>query len=166
MIFFALMAAISLGAVLAGRLGVAALRDPRACLRLGMAVVLVVAGADHLRTPERYLVMMPAVIPFPAAIVFATGLAEIAGALGLLVPRTRRLTGIVLAIYFVCVFPANIQNAIDNLNVEGVTEAAWWNWLRLPFQPVAIWWALSGAGVVAWPFARRSAALAPRAWLF
>jgi uncharacterized membrane protein len=53
-----------------------------------------------------------------------------------------------LAIYFVCVFPANIKNAIDGLNVEGLPQAGWYYWGRLLFQPVAVWWSLRAAEVI------------------
>jgi uncharacterized membrane protein len=61
-----------------------------------------------------------------------------------------------LALYFVAVFPANIKNAIEGLSVEGLPEAAWYYWVRLPFQPLVIWWSLYAAAVIDWP--RRRAA--------
>ena len=65
-----------------------------------------------------------------------------------IVPATRRLAGIMLAIYFVCVFPANIKNAVEGLSVDGLPSAQWYYWLRLLFQPVAIWWALRASEVI------------------
>jgi uncharacterized membrane protein len=41
-----------------------------------------------------------------------------------------------LAIYFVCVFPANIKNAIEGLSVQGLPGANWYYWMRLLFQPL------------------------------
>jgi len=59
-----------------------------------------------------------------------------------------------LAVYFVAVFPANIHNALNGLAVEGLPQAGWYYWLRLPFQPLAIWWALFSAQLVRWPLKR------------
>ena len=148
MMFFAMMAGITLIAWLIGRAGIAPLRSLPACMRWGLALALIFFGTDHLLTPERYLPMMPGLIPYPHAVVLFTGLCEIAGAIGLLVPRTRRLAGIMLAIYFICVFPANIRNAIYGLTVDGLPVSGWYYWVRLLFQPLVIWWSLYAAQVI------------------
>jgi uncharacterized membrane protein len=103
---------------------------------------------DHLLTPDRYLPMIPSVLPYPAEIVLLTGLCELAGAIGLHVRWTRRLAGIMLAIYFVCVFPANIKNAVEAVAVEGLPTASWYYWIRLVLQPMALWWALRASEVI------------------
>jgi uncharacterized membrane protein len=154
MLFFALIALVTLFAALAGRLGMPGLEDWRACMRWGLALALVFTGLDHLLTPERYLPMMPAFVPYPGEIVAFTGICELAGAVGLLIPRLRRLAGVMLAIYFVAVFPANIKNAIEGLSVEGLPGATWYYWVRLLFQPLVIWWSLYAAAVIDWPFGR------------
>jgi uncharacterized membrane protein len=152
MFFFALIAAVTLLAALVGRFGVPGLDGWPARMRLGLAVALALAGADHLANPWRYLPMLPEIVPFPRATVLFTGLCEIAGGIGLLVPRTRRLAGIMLALYFVCVFPANIRNALTGgAGVEGLPAVAWYYWLRLGFQPLVVWRALRAAEAIAWP---------------
>jgi uncharacterized membrane protein len=151
MLFFALMATATLAAGAAGRLGVPGVADWPARMRLGMAVALVFTGIDHLQTPGRYLPMMPGFVPWPAEVVFLTGLCELAGALGLLVPRLRRAAGLLLALYFVCVFPANIKNALEGLSIAGLPTTQWYYWLRLAFQPLVVWWVLFAAGVMRWP---------------
>jgi uncharacterized membrane protein len=60
-----------------------------------------------------------------------------------------------LAIYFLCVFPANIKNAIEGLAVEGLPSAGWYYWVRLLFQPLVIWWALYASAIIDWPFRRK-----------
>ena len=120
-------------------------------MRLGMALALLFFGSDHWIHPGRDLPMMPAWIPLHLELVLFTGAAEIAGAIGLLSNRTRKLAGFMLAIYFVAVFPANIHNALHGLTVEGLPQAAWYYWVRLPFQPLAIWWALFSAQLIRWP---------------
>jgi uncharacterized membrane protein len=144
-LFFALLILLTLAAV-------PFLRDWPSRMRLAMAVALLLIGSDHWLTPGRYLAMMPPWIPLHLELVRFTGAAEIAGAIGLLLPRTRRLAGAMLAIYFVAVFPANLHNALNGLSVEGLPQAGWYYWARLPFQPLAIWWALFSAGLIRWPF--------------
>ena len=51
----------------------------------------------------------------PHAVVLVTGLCKIAGSVALLTRRLRRLAGILLAIYAVCVFPANIKHAVESI---------------------------------------------------
>lgn len=152
MLFFALLVLLTGAAALAP-----GLQTWPARMRVAMALALVLVGFDHWANPARYLAMMPPWVPLHLELVLFTGAAEIAGAIGLLWARTRRLTGFMLALYFVCVFPANIHNAWNGLAVEGLPQADWYYWFRLPFQPLAIWWALYAAELIRWPFARRGA---------
>ncbi|NQD91658.1 DoxX family membrane protein [Pseudomonas sp. CrR25] len=117
-------------------------------MRLAMVLALMLAGSDHLLNPQRYLPMMPEVLPYHLELVLFTGVCELAGAVGLLLPRWRRYAAMALALYFVCVFPANLKNALDGLNVEGLPAATWYYWLRLPFQPLIICWALYAGGLL------------------
>jgi uncharacterized membrane protein len=161
MLFFVFILTATLAARLIGYLGAPGMADWTSSMRWGMAAALVFFGMDHLLTPDRYLPMIPSVLPHPAEIVLLTGLCELAGAIGLLIPGTRRLAGIMLAIYFVCVFPANIKNAVEGVVVEGLPTASWYYWVRLLFQPIAIWWALRASEVVG-PLRTRSIARAGR----
>jgi hypothetical protein len=58
-----------------------------------------------------------------------------------LTTRLRRLAGIMLAIYAVCVFPANIKHAFEGIHVPPVPEGGWYHGPRLIVQPVLVWWA-------------------------
>lgn len=153
MLFFVLLAILTLGVALVHRRS-----DWPARMRIAMAIALVAVGTDHWVNPERYLPMMPPWIPLHFELVLFTGAAEIAGAFGLLLRRTRTLAGIALAAYFVAVFPANIHNALNAVAIDGLPQAAWYYWARLPFQPLAIWWALFSAGLLRWPLRERAAA--------
>ena len=142
MLFIALLILLTLLALLADRGGIPGLAGWPARMRLAMAVALLLVGSDHLLTPQRYLAMMPDLLPYHLELVLFTGLCELAGAIGLLLPRWRRWAALALALYFVCVFPANIKNALEGLDVEGLPAATWYYWLRLPMQPLIILWAL------------------------
>jgi uncharacterized membrane protein len=152
MFFFVLVGLAALVAALLGRLGVPSLANRYAAMRWGLAAGLTFTGADHLVTPERYLPMMPDFVPMHSEVILFTGLCELAGALGILIPSLRRLAGIMLAVYFASVFPANIKNALDGLSVAGLPDAGWYYWFRLLFQPLIIWWALYATEIVRWPF--------------
>jgi uncharacterized membrane protein len=149
MLFFALLLVLAL-------LAIPLSKTWPARMRLAMALALLFAGSDHWINPQRYLPMMPPWIPLHLELVLFTGAAEIAGGIGLLWARTSRLAGWMLAVYFVAVFPANIHNALNGLAVDGLPQASWYYWLRLPFQPLALWWALFSAQLIRWPFAERT----------
>lgn len=163
MLFFAVLGLATAFAALASRFGAPFLGTWPARMRTGMAIALLLFGADHLATPGRYLAMLPGAVPFPGFVVAFTGLCEIAGAFGLLAPRFRKPAGVMLALFFVCVFPANIRNALTGgAGVEGLSGApAWYFHLRLLFQPLAVWWALRAAEVIAWPAVPRRGGAAP-----
>jgi uncharacterized membrane protein len=125
----------------------------RSALRYLLAAVYFIAGVAHIRSPAGFVQITPDWVPAPQFIVLATGLCEIAGAVALaFVPRLRRAAGIGLAAYAVCVFPANINHAINGIAVGGVQMSWWYHGPRLLFQPVAVWWALWVGGVIDWPF--------------
>ena len=114
----------------------------RAALRWLLAVFFIAAGANHFRTPELYLGMMPAWLPWPVALNAISGAAEILGGIGLLVPRTRRLAGWGLIALLVAIFPANVHVAMLG-KMPGMDFSPLTLWLRLPFQAVfvaAVWW--------------------------
>lgn len=117
----------------------------RPTLRTLLAVFYGVAGVLHVVSPEPFLTIMPAWVPAPDAVVLFTGLAEIAGALGLLQPFSpalRRWSGWGLALYALCVWPANINHfAMDMARDTGGLGLAY-HIPRMIAQPVIIWLAL------------------------
>jgi uncharacterized membrane protein len=128
--------------------------NARVAARWVMAAFYFAAGILHIARPAVFLLITPAWVPFPLQVVLGTGACEIAGAIGLMTPGLRRAAGIGLALYAVCVFPANIKHAIDGLPPDQVQLTWWYHAPRLAFQPVLVWWALWVGEVVAWPFGR------------
>ncbi|MCF8709838.1 DoxX family protein [Rhizorhapis sp. SPR117] len=124
----------------------------RTILRWLLAVAYLFAGFAHLRSPGIFLTIMPQWVPFPAETIFITGLCEIAGAIALLTARLRYIAGVMLALYAVCVYPANIKHAIDGIAAGGTHPGWWYHAPRLAFQPVIVWWALFAGSVTRWPF--------------
>ena len=120
----------------------------RTIARWLLAGAYLFAGIKHVADPGFFLPIVPNWVPLPRDTVIVTGLCEVAGAIGLMVPRLRRLSGIMLAIYAVCVFPANIKHAIDHVAVHGHTLGWWYHGPRLLLQPLIVLWALFAGGVV------------------
>ena len=128
----------------------------RAFLRYLLALIYGIAGVAHIRAPAGFILITPGWVPAPDAVVLVTGVCEIVGAVALaFVPRYRRAAGIALAAYAVCVFPANINHALNDIAVGGVDMSWWYHGPRLLFQPVAVWWALWVVGATDWPFGAR-----------
>ena len=123
-------------------------------MRWLLAAFYLAAGLLHLARPEGFLPIVPDWVPAPFAVVIATGLAEIAGAVGLMIPRLRPAAGIGLALYAACVFPANIKHALEGIAVAGLPSTWWYHAPRLALQPVLVWWALQAGGIIRWPFKR------------
>ena len=94
----------------------------------------------HFVVPEIYIRIVPPHLPYPALIVLLSGIAEIAGGLGLLFPITRRAAAWGLVILLLAVFPANIYMAAAHLPFAGLFGKSWLQWLRLPLQFPLIYW--------------------------
>lgn len=110
-------------------------------LRWILTVFMVVAGINHFVSPATYVGMMPAALPAHEALVYASGIAEILGGLGLILPATRRLAAWGLIALLVAVFPANLNMALNELPLGTSTVPTWALWARLPLQIVMIAWA-------------------------
>ena len=122
----------------------------RAASRWVLIVLYLAAGIFHLATPGPFLAITPDWVPFARQVIQVTGICEIAGAFGLMTRWLRQPAGIGLALYAVCVFPANIKHAMSGVPV--VPLGWWYHAPRLALQPVLVWWALFAGCVVDWPF--------------
>ncbi|MFN0047438.1 MAG: DoxX family protein [Sphingorhabdus sp.] len=124
-------------------------------LRIILAIFYFAAGIAHLRSPAGFITITPDWVPFPEFVVLMTGIAEIAGAVGLFIPRFRKAAGVGLALYAVCVWPANFNHALNDIMIGGVDLGWSYHGPRLAFQPVLIWLALWVGEVIDWPFRKR-----------
>ena len=73
-----------------------------------LAGLFLVSGVLHFARPQAFEPIVPKSLPRRRGLVYASGVAEIACAAGLLVPRTRRTAGLTSAALLVAVFPANV----------------------------------------------------------
>ena len=110
-----------------------------------MGLLYITAGGNHFAMPRLYLSIMPAYIPHPLAMVWVSGVAEIAGGVGVLVPdglvfrHSRRTACWGLIALLIAVFPANLQMALHPELFSSIP--AWMLWARLPLQLPLILWA-------------------------
>lgn len=139
----------------------------RASAAHGLAVMLVMTASAHFVPPDvtfmpnhaDMLAMVPPFVPFPAVVVYLTGVLELAGAAGLVLPATRRAAGLGLALLFVLMLPANVYAALADVPFAGGTPEPLWQ--RVPEQILYIGVALWAAGIPARP-ADRTFDAAPR----
>lgn len=125
----------------------------RAVLRGVLALFFAAAGIAHLLVPDTLLLITPGWVPFPRAVIIATGVFEIVAAVALLArTRLRWWAGVTLALYALCVWPANFKHAIDGIDMPFIGHSWWYHGPRLLCQPLIIWCALFAAGVIDWPF--------------
>ncbi|MEO7297339.1 MAG: DoxX family protein [Verrucomicrobiota bacterium] len=107
-------------------------------LRILFAVLFVVAGIFHFTRTKFYAKMVPPYLPVPLVLVYVSGVFEIMGGIGLLIPRWRRIAGYGLIALLIAVFPANIQMLLQNLQKDGLSLFSWMLIARLPLQFVLI----------------------------
>jgi len=122
------------------------LRRLRRPLLYVMSVLYVVAGVMHFVAPELYVRIVPPFLPFPLALVYISGVAEVALGVGLVFERTRRYAAWGIIALLVAVFPANVYMATSGVVIEGAPEAIAdrsdaARWGRLPLQAVLVAWA-------------------------
>ncbi|MET4800029.1 putative membrane protein [Bradyrhizobium sp. LB11.1] len=125
----------------------------RAVMRYVLAAFFLAAGIAHLQVPDKLLAITPSWVPFAAQVILVTGACEIA----LVTKPLRWWAGVALALYALCVWPANIKHAIEGIDLPPIPNSWLYRGPRLALQPVIIWWALYCAGVIDWPWRRHKA---------
>jgi uncharacterized membrane protein len=113
-------------------------RPPRS--RLALAAFFVASGVNHFVARKFYEAIVPPSRKREAKrLVDISGVAEIAGGLGVLLPPTRRLSGLGLIALLAAVFPANLYMARAPERFPRVPR--WALYARLPLQPAMMVWA-------------------------
>ena len=114
----------------------------RKTLVFAASVFYVGAGAMHFLRSGPYLKIVPSYLPWHLAMVYISGVAEVAGGVGLLIPALRRAAAWGLVALLVAVFPANVNMAVHDIQVTQTPISAALLWARLPLQGLLIWWLL------------------------
>jgi len=108
-----------------------------------MVVFMVASGIGHFAITDTYAGMVPPGWPAPRLLVYVSGVAELAGGIGLVVPwpRLRRAAAWGIIALLVAVFPANINMAVNHITPPRLPMSTTALWVRLPFQALFIAWA-------------------------
>ena len=118
------------------------MKEPvRIAVRALLALAYGYAGWRHLVTPAPFLAITPPWVPRSELIVAAPAISA-----------TRKAAGWGLALYALCVWPANFHHALADIAIGGETLSWWYHGPRLAAQPLIIWWALWASGATDWPF--------------
>jgi uncharacterized membrane protein len=111
-------------------------------MRLGrvlMSALYLAAGAGHFIVTRAYMKSMPDYLPAHHELVLISGVAEIAGGIGILYPPTRRAAAWGIILLLIVVLPANLWMAQHPERFPSIP--LWILWLRIPLQLPLIWWA-------------------------
>jgi uncharacterized membrane protein len=136
----------------------------KSVVRVLLGIVMVTMGVLHFARADDFAHVIPPMFPAPYWLVWISGVFEILGGIGILIPagvlargeptqsgrarfadhsrrvlRTRSLAGWGLVLLYVAVFPANVYMAIEPIEVAGSVPDRWVMYARLPFQPLLMW---------------------------
>ncbi len=104
------------------------------------ALLFLSAGIVHFRATDAFAAIVPPFVPNPRLAVYGSGVAEICGAIGLLLPSLRKYAAWGLIALLIAVFPANIYMATANVQVTGRPLPRWVLYARLPLQALLVYW--------------------------
>jgi len=105
--------------------------------------MLLFTAVAHFAFTKGMEMMLPSFIPYKTAVVYFTGVIEIAAAVGILIPSFRAITGLFLIAFFLLILPANIHAAFKQVNYQtGNYDGNGINylWFRIPLQVLFIVW--------------------------
>jgi len=117
--------------------------DYRLSARIAMAVMLLFTAIAHFVFTKGMEMMLPDFVPFKRGMVYFTGIAEVAGAIGLLINTWWAEAALLLILLFMLMLPANIHAALHHVNYEKGTldgKGPAYLWFRVPLQAFFIAW--------------------------
>lgn len=113
-------------------------------MRILFGLSFIGASALHFIT-DAELKIIPPFLPWRRAALYISGVFELLGGIGLLIPRFKRSAAWGLAALLVAIFPANVYHAVKNVQVGGFMNTRLYHVIRLPSQGFLIWWILWSA---------------------
>lgn len=114
--------------------------DPQLRGRVGLALMFLFTASGHFAMTRPMSQMLPPWVPGRMAIIYVTGILELAGAVGLLIPQTYRIAGTCLLLFLVGVLPANIYAAFKRVDLGGHGQGPKYLLVRVPLQLVLLGW--------------------------
>ena len=115
-------------------------------IAIAYGIALVVIGISHFTEPQKFVDIVPTILPFPLFLVYVTGGMEIAGGIGIIYPETRILAGRLLALFLVAVYPANLYMWTHDVAFNGTKFDTQGHVIRLVVQLILIMVALYLSG--------------------
>ena len=109
-------------------------------------ITFILIGFSHLREPQKFVDIVPSYLPYALFLVYLTGIMEIAGGIGIIYPETRVVSGRLLAIFLIAVFPANIYMWTHDVAFNGTKLTTAQHILRSFLQIFLIFMALFLSG--------------------
>jgi uncharacterized membrane protein len=106
----------------------------RSSFRVLFALSFVAVGTSHFMTPEPFVSIMPAYLPWHLELVYISGLFEVLGGIGLIFPITRRVAAWGLIALLIAVYPANINMLMNDIYIGDMPRERWLLWARMPLQ--------------------------------
>ncbi|MCB1188482.1 DoxX family membrane protein [bacterium] len=107
---------------------------------LAMALLFLITGSVHFAMTDGMARMIPEFMPAPNLIVILSGVAEIALAVGLAIPRTSRMAALAALLFLLAVLPINIYSALNHVDFGGHSAGPRYLLLRIPFQLLLVTW--------------------------
>jgi uncharacterized membrane protein len=108
--------------------------------RISLSVLLIFTGTANFYKTQEIAMMLPDYLSYKSEIIHMTGVLELLGAIGILIPRVRRLAGICLILMFVGFLPANVHAAFKYVDFGGHAYGPKYLLFRIPLQLFFIWW--------------------------
>jgi uncharacterized membrane protein len=108
--------------------------------RISLAVLLIFTGTSHFYKTQEMALMLPGYLSYKSEIIYMTGVLELLGAIGILIPRVRRLAGACLILMFIGFLPANVYAAYKHVDFGGHAYGPIYLLFRIPLQLFFIWW--------------------------
>lgn len=115
-------------------------------LALGYGIPFILVGIEHFRSPQKFVDIVPNYLPFALFLVYLTGVMEIVGGLGIIYPDTREITGRLMVLFLLAVYPANFYMWANDVPFNGTKLTTNGHLVRLSVQMLLIIGALGFSG--------------------
>jgi len=107
-------------------------------LALIYGVPFILIGIEHFREPQKFVDIVPKYMPFALFLVYLTGVMEIVGGLGIIYPETREITGRLMVLFLLAIYPANFNMWINDIPYNGTRLTTQGHLVRLSIQILLI----------------------------
>ena len=115
-------------------------------LALIYGIPFILIGIEHFREPQKFVDIVPKYMPFALFLVYLTGVMEIVGGLGIIYPETRELTGRLMVLFLIAIYPANLNMWMNDIPYNGTRLTTQGHLVRLSVQILLILAALGFSG--------------------